>query len=202
MAPNTDEMEPTRNRDLKTQDDAQLVLALVNRLEAALAELYARHGSALYALARRVLVDDSEAKDVVQEVFVRLWSSPERYEPARGSLRAFLMAQAHARAVDVVRSVEARRKREHREGIALQAAYDVAHEASDLILAEQAARALAVLPDDERLAVELAYYEGLTYVEVARALGEPEGTIKARIRRAMGRMRNALEENGFRGAHA
>ena len=89
--------------------DAQLVTSIARYSEVALAEAYRRHGGAVFGLAKRVLNNPTEAEDVTQEVFLRLWNQPDRFDPARGSLRSFLLAQAHGRAVDAVRSSSSRR---------------------------------------------------------------------------------------------
>jgi RNA polymerase sigma-70 factor, ECF subfamily len=183
--------------------DAQLVTSIARYSEVALAEVYRRHGGAVYGLARRVLNSASDAEDVTQEVFLRLWNEPDRFDPTRGTLRAFLLAQSHARAVDAIRSLNARRLREAKDAQrTANAGYDMQHEAWDLSLADQVASALAELPVDERRAIELAYFEGCTYIEVAQRLGEPEGTIKGRIRNGMRRMRKALVDAGIQGADA
>jgi RNA polymerase sigma-70 factor (ECF subfamily) len=183
--------------------DAQLVTSIARYSEIALAEVYRRHGGAVYGLARRVLNNASEAEDVTQEVFLRLWNRPDRFDPGRGTLRSFLLTQSHGRAVDAVRSLNARRLRESGEARRTATAeYDMQHEVWDLAVADQVARALGDLPDDERRAIELAYFDGHTYVEVADLLGQPEGTVKSRIRNGMRRMRARLVEAGVQGADA
>jgi RNA polymerase sigma-70 factor (ECF subfamily) len=150
-----------------------------------------------------VLQDTAEAEDVTQEVFLRLWSEPDRFDPERGSLRSFLLAQAHGRAVDAVRSTSSRRAREARDAArTARAEYDLQHEAWDLALADQVERAMGELSDDERRAIELAYFDGRTYREVARVLEQPEGTVKSRIRSGMRRLRDALVDAGVRGVDA
>ncbi len=94
--------------DIDVASDAQLVTSIARYSEVALAEVYRRHGRAVYGLARRVLNDATEAEDVTQEIFLRLWRQPDRFDPDRGSLRSFLLAQAHGRAVDAVRSSSSR----------------------------------------------------------------------------------------------
>src|ERR1700728_4506760 len=101
--------------DFNEASDAQLVTSIGRYSEVALAEVYRRHGGAVFGLARRVLNNASEAEDVTQEVFLRLWNEPDRFDPLRGSLRSFLLAQSHARAVDAIRSLNARRLREAKD---------------------------------------------------------------------------------------
>jgi RNA polymerase sigma-70 factor, ECF subfamily len=183
--------------------DAQLVTSIARYSEVALAEVYRRHGGAVFGLARRVLNNAAEAEDVTQEVFLRLWNQPDRFDPARGSLRSFLLAQSHARAVDSVRSLNARRRRESKDARHTPTAdYDMQHEVWDLALADQVAKALGALPEEERRAIEMAYFEGRTYVEVAQLLDQPEGTVKSRIRNGMRRMRALLVEAGVQGVDA
>jgi RNA polymerase sigma-70 factor (ECF subfamily) len=190
-------------RQIDEVSDARLVTAIARYSEVALAEVYRRHGRAVYGLARRVLHDGAEAEDVTQEIFLRLWREPERFDPDRGSLRSFLLAQAHGRAVDAVRSTSSRRAREVRDALrTAQADYDMQHEVWDLALADQVARAMRELTDDERRAIELAYFDGCSYREVARLLEQPEGTVKSRIRTGMHRMRASLTNAGVRGVDA
>ena len=173
--------------------DASLVVAIGRFNEQALAEAYRRHGGAVYALARRVLRDTGIAEEVVQEVFVRLWTNPERFDADRGSLRSWLLAQAHGRAVDRLRSDAARRSREERDAQrTATGGYDVEREALDLAVADRVNEVMATLPDGERQAIELAYFDGRTYREVASVLAVPEGTIKSRIRSGLKRMRATL----------
>jgi RNA polymerase sigma-70 factor (ECF subfamily) len=189
--------------DISESSDAQLVTSIGRYSEVALAEVYRRHGGAVYGLARRVLNSSTEAEDVTQEVFLRLWNQPDRFDATRGSLRSFLLAQSHARAVDAIRSLNARRAREMKDAVkTARGAYDMEHEAWDLSLADQVARALEELPEQERRVIQLAYFEGHTYVQVAKILDQPEGTVKSRIRSGMRRMRNVLIEAGVQGVES
>jgi len=183
--------------------DAQLVTSIARYNEVALAEAYRRHGGVVYGLAKRVLHNPTEAEDVTQEVFLRLWNQPDRFDADRGSLRSYLLAQAHARAVDAVRSSTSRRGREAREAMrTAEAGYDLQHEVWDLSVADQVSEAMGELPEEERRAIELAYFDGHTYREVAQLLEQPEGTVKSRIRNGMRRMRAALADKGVRGVDA
>ncbi len=182
---------------LSDASDATLVVAIGRFREDALAEAYRRHAGAVFGLARRVLSDHSAAEEIVQEVFLRLWNDPERFDPERGSLRSYLLAQTHGRSVDALRSDTSRYRRETRDArAAATAGYDIEHEVWDLAVAERVKQAVSVLPADERKAIELAYFGGHTYREVAVALGAPEGTVKSRIRVGLKRMRATLADVG------
>ena len=190
-----------RDPDLATASDATLVVAIGRWRQDALAEAYPRHAGAVFALARRLLGDATLAEEVVQEVFVRLWDRPERFDPERGSLRSYLLAQCHGRAVDLVRSETSRRAREEREARqTAEAGYDLEREVWDLAVAEHVRDALATLELGERQAIELAYFSGHTYREVAELLGVPEGTVKSRIRAGLRRLRGSLTGAGVGGA--
>jgi RNA polymerase sigma-70 factor (ECF subfamily) len=140
---------------------------------------------------------------VLQEVFLRLWNEPDRFDPERGSLRSYLLAHAHGRSVDLIRSETSRRRREERGArLTAEAGYDLEHEVWDLELAGHVRDALGSLTDDERAAIELAYFGGHTYREVARMLDQPEGTVKSRIRAGLGRLRTSLAEAGIGGPWA
>ena len=183
--------------DLTQASDAALVVAIGRWRQDALAEAYRRHAGAVHALASRVLVDRTLAEEVVQEVFVRLWDAPDKFDPDRGSLRSWLLAQTHGRAVDMVRSEQSRRTREERDHrLRAEAGYDLEHEVWDLAVADHVRDALDGLPVDERRPIELAYFGGQTYREVATLLGQPEGTVKSRIRSGLKRLRGQLADAG------
>lgn len=181
--------------------DARLVVAIGRFHQGALAEAYRRHAGAVFGLALRIVVDRSLAEEVVQEVFLRLWNDPERFDASRGSLRSYLLAQTHGRSVDLVRAESSRRAREERDARrTAESGYDLEREVWDLTLAEHVRRALALLSDKERDAIELAYFGGHTYREVATMLGEAEGTVKSRIRTGLGRLRTELVSTGAIGS--
>jgi len=165
---------------------------LVDRLAAgdddALKELFDRYSGFVLGLARRVTHNEQVAEEVVQDVFASIWAKPQRFNASRGSLRAYLGVLTYSRAVDVVRSDVRRRAREARcvaEDVDLRANVDPLDASST---AEAVRNAIACLPDDQRLAVELAFFHGHTYREVATVLAIPEGTAKSRLRLAQAKL--------------
>jgi len=184
-------------REYTEASDAALVVSIGRYQQAALAEAYRRHAGATFGLAKRLLNDHARAEEIVQEVFVRLWNDPNRYDPERGTLRSFLLAHTHGRSVDMIRSDVSRRTREEREAREqADGGYDVAREVWDMALAGHVREAMETLQEGEREAIELAYFGGLTYKEVAARLDEPEGTVKSRIRSGLKRLRGELVQSG------
>jgi RNA polymerase sigma-70 factor, ECF subfamily len=183
--------------DPSTLSDAALAMAMARYQQDALAEAYHRHAGAVYGLAKRLLGGQAQAEEVVQEIFLRLWNHPERFDPDRGSLRSFLLTQTHGRAVDLLRSDVARRRREERDATEPRPPVsDVDRELWNLALADHVRTALGALQAGEREAIELAYFGGHTYREVATLLGEAEGTVKSRIRAGLKRLRRELVAAG------
>jgi len=188
---------PDVRDDFAAASDASLVVALARYQQSALGEVYRRHAGAVFGLSKRLLGDQAKAEEVVQEVFLRLWNQPDRFDPERGSLRSFLLAQTHGRSVDILRSDGARRRREERDARELaESGYDLDREVWDLALADHVRRALDALQPGEREAIELAYFGGRTYREVAVQLDEAEGTVKSRIRSGLKRLRTELSAAG------
>jgi RNA polymerase sigma-70 factor (ECF subfamily) len=186
--------------DPHAASDAQLVVAIGRFHQDALAEAYRRHAGAAFGLALRILNTRTLAEDVVQEVFLRLWNEPEKFDPERGSLRSFLLAQTHGRSVDLVRAESSRRAREERDARRRpDVSYDLEREVEHITLAEHVRTALGELQQSERAAIELAYFGGHSYREVAELLGEPEGTVKSRIRAGLAHLRTSLVTSGATG---
>lgn len=133
------------------------------------------------------------AEEVLQEVFLRLWRAPERFDSTRGALRSFLLMEANGRSIDAIRSDVSRRGLETRTVQSDRTDADpVAAEVWDSSVADHLREALDELPDGEREAIELAYYGHHPYTEVATILGVPEGTVKSRIRAGLARLRDRL----------
>jgi RNA polymerase sigma-70 factor, ECF subfamily len=178
-----------------TSDDRALVARLRSGDERALAAIYERHARSVLGLARQVTGDHARAEEVVQTVFLRLWQHPDRFDHTRGSLRSFLLTITHTRAIDLLRSDRARTRREendHRRGEPLARAAEV----ESWLAATQAhvREALLQLSEGERLPLVAAYYGGYTYQQVAEMLGQPEGTVKSRIRSGLQHLRQLLAE--------
>lgn len=171
---------------MSDEQTAALLRRLADGDAQALAEFYDAHAALAYGLASRVLRDRSDAEDVVQEAFVQVWRQAARYDPLRGSPQAWLCAIVRTRALDRLRRRIARR--EAGEAPAAGGAGPPDHEGRLAIR-----KALQALSPEQRQALELAYYEGLTQTEIARRLDTPLGTIKTRIRTGMMRLREELE---------
>lgn len=180
-------------RDLADED----LMQLVQRAEASAFEVvYDRHSGAAFSLAYRMCGARQLAEEVVQEAFLSIWRSGARYDRARGSVRTWILGITHHRAIDTLRrGVVQDRHRASDEGI------EERFESTDRTDVEVARReealevrgALDVLPDEQRRAIELAYYGGFTQSEIAEMLGVPIGTVKGRMRLGMEKMRDRLE---------
>jgi RNA polymerase sigma-70 factor (ECF subfamily) len=163
----------------------------------ALADLYDRHGRSVYALASRILGDPAEAEDLTQDVFTLAWKNASRYDPARGAVAAWLLVTTRTRAIDRIRARRSRPQSGSDDDGRKMAAIPDASPSVDVIVAtsQDAARvrgALADLPVDQRDALELAYFQGLSHSEIAERTGIPLGTIKTRIRSGLQRLRDVM----------
>jgi len=179
--------------------DRETVQRVAEGDAAALAAIYDQHGRAVFGLALRVLGDQHDAEDVVQEVFAQAWSQARRYDAERGSVASWLLTITRSRAIDRLR---ARRSgpdtAPSAAGQALVELPDTALGVDQLVVSAESAtrlrQAMTALPHLQRVAIELAYFEGLTQTEIAARLEQPLGTIKTRIRTGLHRLREALTE--------
>jgi RNA polymerase sigma factor (sigma-70 family) len=178
------------NVEAHDESDTCLAFRLREHSPAALAEVYRRHGSAVVEHARRFGRSEA-AEDVAQEVFLALWRDPARFEPSRGSLRTYLLTLVRHRSIDMYRSERSRRRRQERVASTPQAQPSID---DTVVAADQAVRvrvSLGELPSEERRAIDLAYFGHHSYREVAQLLGQPEGTVKSRIRHGLLTMQSA-----------
>jgi RNA polymerase sigma-70 factor (ECF subfamily) len=162
--------------------------------EQAFAELYQRVAAAVFGLVSKVVRNPSQSEEVTQEVFVELWRTASRFDPARGTAKSWIMTCAHRRAVDRVRSSESAARRDDLAGRRDQGRpYDeVVEQVEASLEREHVRRGLDALTDLQREAVVLAYYGGYTHREISELLGVPSGTVKTRLRDGLIRLRDHL----------
>src|SRR4051812_4585356 len=182
----------TVNRDLAHLSDEALVALAARSEQSALAELYDRYGRSAYGLAVRIVRDERLAEDAVQEAFLSVWRTAPRFVPERGKASTWILTHVHRRAVDLVRREE-RRRADTLERAAEPSGGAVDEEAWLRLQRERVQDALRQLPDQQREALELAYYGGFTQSELAERLGQPLGTIKSRMFTGLSHLRELLE---------
>jgi RNA polymerase sigma-70 factor (ECF subfamily) len=170
--------------------DVSLVWGIRSGDESAMAALYDRYSSLVYAVALRVLNDTGAAEDVLQEVFMQLWRNPGAFDSSRGNLGAWLGVITRNRAIDNLRK---RRPATDIADVVLSVEPDMAGAAERARAMETVRGALGGMSSPQRSALEMAYFEGLTHTEIAAKMGEPLGTIKTRIRTGLQALRKAFE---------
>ena len=184
-------------KDLGALADEDLVALAQDGDLRAFELLYERHSRAVYSLAARMLGPGPAADDVVQEAFLSVWRSLERYDPARAGVRTWLMRIVHSRTIDALRaqSVRLRHRAEH-EGFEEDLESEHAHTEAQVFRREDARgvhAALEQLPGEQRQAIELAYFGGFTQTEIAEIVEVPLGTVKGRMRLGMEKLRDELD---------
>ncbi|HEY3027393.1 MAG TPA: sigma-70 family RNA polymerase sigma factor [Pyrinomonadaceae bacterium] len=175
--------------------DNELLRAVARGDESALAGIYDRYRLILFGLIVRILHSREEAEDVLQEVFLQVWRRAADFDEARGRAFTWLVTVARSRALDRLRALGSRARLAEAAPVPQQVG-DAAEEAFQSEQAEVVRRALAQIPADQRQALLLAYFEGLTQMEIAARLGAPLGTVKTRMRAGMIRLRKILQELG------
>lgn len=185
-----------------SQNDAEAEAGLLKQIgqgdKASLAELYDRYSTVLYSVALRILNNQAEAEDLIQEVFVQIWDKASLYDSSRGKPLTWVMSMTRNKSIDRLRALQ-RRHRLHDEAEQESRIFETTQhpDGPDKVYASENSRAVrnAVmqLSPDQRQAIEMAYFSGLTQTEIAEKLKEPLGTIKARIRRGMIKLRDLLE---------
>ena len=186
-------------------EDAAQVVRAAGGDGAALAALYDRHARPVYSIALRIVGDERDAEDVVQDVFTQVWRQASRYDNTRGTVAAWLLTIARTRALDRLRARRARPDAgaASPEDTGSEPATTVVDPVDVIAAASDAKRvkaALGELPLLQRLAIELAYFEGLTQSQIADRLEEPLGTVKTRIRQGLLKLRDLLSQTPAGGA--
>jgi RNA polymerase sigma-70 factor (ECF subfamily) len=175
--------------DLNATSDLALVTAVRSGDQGAMAALYDRYSAIVYSVALRVLQDTGGAEDVLQDIFMQLWRNPGSFDASRGNMGAWLAVIARHRAIDRLRR---RRLENDIEDVVVSVEPDLATEADRSRTLDRIRVALRTMPPPQRSALEMAYFEGLTHVEIAEKTGEPLGTIKTRIRTGLFSLRKVL----------
>jgi RNA polymerase sigma-70 factor (ECF subfamily) len=188
---------PPAAGDLTQISDEALVSLVASSADEALAELYDRFGRVAYGLALRILRDDGLAQDAVQEAFLGIWRSADRFLPERGKASTWILTLVHRRSIDLVRREDRRRGEPLEQAPEPIALSTVEGEATLGFRRRVVQEALKGLPPEQREALELAYYGGLTQSELAERLGQPLGTIKSRMFMGLARLRDLLAQAGL-----
>ena len=174
--------------------DEHLLTLIANGDKDALECVYNRYGTSVFSLARYMLREEAIAEEITQEVFITLWLKASTFNPQRGSPRAWLMSIAHNRVIDQLRSSKRARESSNRVASDLLALHTLSHvntedEAQRSLDREQVLKALTALPEEQRKVVIMAYFEGYSQSEIAKALDQPLGTVKTRLRLALQKLR-------------
>ena len=156
----------------------------------AMAQLYDRYSSVVYAVALRVVSEAAAAEDILQEVFMQLWRNPDSFDAARGSLAPWLAVIARNRAVDALRK---RKPQTDLSEVVISVEVDLARDADRNRITQKIRAVLQEMPAAQRSALEMAYFEGYSHSEISEKTGEPLGTIKTRIRNGLLQLRKAVE---------
>ena len=170
--------------------DTELLRRVQNGDEAAMAALFDRYSRVVYSVALRVLRDPASAEDVLQEVYLQIWRTPDGFIAARGSLSGWLAVVTRNRSIDVLRR---RRPSEVVDEMVLPSTFDLAEDSERRLMVDRARVVLGQMPAEQRKTLELAFFDGLTHAEIAEMTGDPLGTVKTRIRSALQTLRRAFQ---------
>ncbi|MGC2695668.1 MAG: sigma-70 family RNA polymerase sigma factor [Candidatus Angelobacter sp.] len=171
------------------KDDATLIARIRAGDQIAMAGLYDRYSGVVYGVALRVLANTTAAEDVVQEVFLQLWRNPQAFDADRGRLAPWLAVIARNRAIDHLRK---RQPEDDIDELPLSTGLNLEDESAQRLTAEKVRGVLKQLPQEQRKALEMAFFEGMTHTEIASKTGDPLGTIKTRIRTGLLTLRKAF----------
>ena len=175
---------------ISVSDDGLLLGRIAQGDESAMAEVFDRYSKVVYSVSLRVLRDPAAAEDVLQEIFMQVWRKPESFLSTRGSLGGWLAVVARNRSIDVIRR---RKPSDSVDDIALASPLNLAADAERNIMMERARAAILLIQADQRKAVEMAFFDGLTHAEIAELTGDPLGTVKTRIRAGLLALRKAMQ---------
>jgi RNA polymerase sigma-70 factor (ECF subfamily) len=170
--------------------DWSLLERVVRKDESALSELYDRYSGLVYSEAKRILRDTGAAEEILQDLFYQVWRTASQFDPARGSLAGWLVVVARNRAISRIRRKAG--KGEELQENAVDLRVDLESSSARNLTLEKVRRVMSGLPEGQRVALEYAYFEGMTHTEIAEKTGEPLGTIKTRIRSAMETLKKVL----------
>lgn len=176
--------------------DTELISGIVNRNRQAFDLFYDRYAQIIFNLCVRILKEEAEAEDVLQEIFVQIWREAERFDPSRASVKTWLFTIARSRSLDRYRSRKTAKSRVDdgaEEGLEQLASGEDLQTAT--VMQRYVSNALGQLTKEQKTVLELSYYQGMTQEEIAARLGEPLGTIKSRIRSALTKLRSIFSGN-------
>ena len=177
--------------------DIELLRRIANGDRAAFAEFYDRHAPLMFSVAVKILRDLTEAEDLLQEVFLEIWNKADKFDPKLGKARGWAAILVRNRAVDKVRASERRKRLGEAAGVESAIASEGGETANDFLHGQEKAKLIQSvvneLPLEQREAIQLAFFSGLTQQEISETLRTPLGTVKARIRRGMMKLRDQLE---------
>jgi len=191
------------NKPTATDDDRGVELALLARIakreRAAFEELYTRYANILYATAMKFLKEDADAQDVVQDVFIQIWDKAKLYDPAKGKPLTWALTLTRNRSIDRIRAIQ--RRTRLRDDFEKETVPDESAGVREALTGVDAREKNRILQDavgrlsaEQRKVIELAFFQGLTQSEIAEQLGEPLGTVKARARRGLMKLKEILGE--------
>lgn len=188
------------NAELQPLSDAVLIEKVMQRDESALAALYDRYSAMLSAVLNRILRDTQAAEEILQDIFLQVWHSTAQFDPTRGSLPAWLITIARNRAISRLRRRNpATPGSEEFAETSVVLPLNLENAVAQQEIIGHVKGAMAKLPDEQRAALELAYFEGLTHTEIAERTGNPLGTVKTRLRSALETLKRSLQPSAVPG---
>ncbi|MGC2769060.1 MAG: sigma-70 family RNA polymerase sigma factor [Candidatus Acidiferrum sp.] len=174
----------------ETTTDWSLLARIGQKDEDALSALYDRYSGLVFSEAKRILRDTGAAEEILQDLFYQVWRTAERFDPARGSLAGWLLVAARNRAISKLRRKTGKTEEIDEKGVSLKV--DVESRAAQSLLLDKVRTVMGNLPENQREALECAYFEGMSHTEIAEKTGQPLGTVKTRIRSAMEALKKVL----------